>query len=255
MSTIETAIPRDDLRHFHEMSLDEQAAEWESNQEYLAIEAEQTENLTIYPYLEAVNFGLSSGKLQWVEPQTDDYRIVLPIRDRNQIPLEEDQGSLPILHSHSASILSILAKDVKAVGSDDNELMTAFDRNGITDWRLSVTSLLRTTVYQRVIAKQGRMAVGRDGSDRHSSHEKGVAFDIDHGGLYVATPDGQEVPINRKSNDANFAILSQALPAYRKVLRKVIGLYEDAGVVTALEEVPNGWGCWHIAAIPEAEAA
>ncbi len=249
MKATEQELTTADLRYFHEMDEAEKSDLWENAQSFLVNEAANLETgTTIYPHLEAVNTGLMYGGLVSVDPNNDLFGIVSPIRQRHRLPRSEIEGSLPILHSHTSEVLASLASDIKQTGSDDAQMFEVFDRNGISDFRISVTSLLRTTLYQKKIASDGRFAVGYDGSSpQHSAHERAVAIDIDHGGMYVTFKKGLvEVPLNRESPNELFNIFAQVLPVYRRVLRKVINAYMEESVVMALEEVPNGWGCWHV---------
>ncbi len=243
-------IQREDLRYFHEMSGEEKAVEWEKTRDYLAKEAKYFENTAVYPHLEAIDSGINSGSLVPIHPSEGLYGIVSPIRNRYSLPGSDTEGSVPYLDPRAATVLSDLSSDIKR-SCEQSGIKEILESQEILDFRISLTSLTRTSAYQRIIAMQGRLAVGLDGGTQHSVHEMGLAFDIDHSGLYVTPQNGIEIALNRDAGEADFNRLATILPAYRKQLRNVIETYQQNGTVLALEEVPNGWGAWHVAVIPQ----
>lgn len=247
----EKILARADLPLFHEMDMADQAVLWGDAQAHLAEELAHFGGCKTYGNLDAVVRDVESGIIVPVMPKPGYYGIVSPIRDRYDLSqkLPDDQASIPYLHRDARNVLDNLAEDFHCLSRQDEEFKARLQQEGFSAIRLSVYSLLRTTRYQRFIASQGRFAIGpdNDGHDRTSTHEKARAFDIDHASFYGERSNGQEVALNRNSTDEDFKVLGKLLPIFKKLLREVVNVYQADGTIVALEEVPNGWGGWHIA--------
>ncbi|MFO0971345.1 MAG: DUF5715 family protein [Candidatus Saccharimonadales bacterium] len=118
---------------------------------------------------------------------------------------------------------------------------------------LPVTSLTRGNAYQsRLTTKKGRkVAIDTNNTGDRSSHECGLAFDIDGGGLYRYDPVQRVVTsINprTKAFDAEAELVAHA----REDLRGILDFLKDRGDINYVEEVPGTkeW-CFHICARPE----
>ncbi len=249
---IEAGITRSDLPLFHEMPLEEQTSLWQIAQPHFEKEIAYFDEHDRYTDLGAAASGVKLGLLVPVIPKSGHYGIVSPIRHRYDLGrnLPNNQASVPFLHREAEAVLNHIGEDFYSLSRRDDEFRERLQHEGFSAVRLSLCSLLRTTQYQRFIAQQGRFALGRDqdGRDRPSSHEKARALDIDHAGFYaVRSATGQEVGLNRQSNDKDFAAFGRLLPRFKFLLREVIEVYQADGTVMAIEEVPAGWGCWHIA--------
>ena len=247
----EKCLTRADLPLFHEMAASDQAVLWDDAQVHFAEELAYFASCETYPDLEAVVCGVKSETIVPVTQKPGCYGIVSPIRDRYDLSqgLKNNQASVPYLHSEARNVLDSLAEDFHCLSRRDEEFKAGLQQQGFSTIRLSVCSLLRTTQYQRFIASQGRFALGRDndGPNVTSTHEKARAFDIDHASFYAKRTSGQEVALNRNSTDVDFSSLGKLLPGFKNLLKQVVSAYQADGTIMALEEVPDGWGCWHIA--------
>lgn len=119
-----------------------------------------------------------------------------------------------------------------------------FDDAG--EWSLSVTSMVRSTRYQRRLRagnglQQARKIAINTSAGEHSSHEYGTAFDIDGCGLYMSTPDGFVGVHPRTPHEHH-----QKVVRSRRTLQAVL-----AGIINVVEEAPGTqqW-CFHVATNP-----
>ena len=243
---------REILPLFHEMTPHDQDALWQAAQPHFAEETAYFEPYERYADIEAAANDVRQGLLVPVLEMPKHFGIAAPIRYRYEIPgnLGPDEESVPYLQRGAASVLTQLTEDFRCHSRRDDEFRETMQREGFSDMRLSVCSLLRTTQYQRFIATQGRFALGRDAGevDVASTHEKGRALDIDHAAFYATRANtDEEIPLNRDSSPEDFRSLLRILPRFKTLLRDVITVYKEDDTVMALEEVPQGWGCWHIA--------
>jgi len=124
------------------------------------------------------------------------------------------------------------------------------DEDGV--WSLSVTSLLRSTQYQKKIAsRKGVRKVAVDPtSGKNSSHEFGIAFDIDGGGLYKEVEDDFASVHPRKEHDSHEKIADS-----RDTLKGILGGLAKQGYINYCEELPGTqqW-CFHVCANPTVSA-
>jgi len=245
-------LSRSDLPYFHEMPPDQQTALWEAAQPHFAEEMAFFSGYVRYGNLPEVSAGVNQGILVPVTERPGRFGIARPVRDRYDLrqdrPVSEE--SVPYLHRNAATVLDFLAEDFHCLSQRDAEFSETMSREGFSEARLSVYSMLRTTRYQRYLASQGRFAIGRDEKTKGlgSTHEKAFAMDIDHAAFYAVQNDtGQELALNRDADDRTFAALSKLLPRFKTLLRQVVTAYQNDGTVMAIEEVPKGWGGWHIA--------
>ena len=246
------SLQREILPLFHEMPPHEQDALWQAAQPHFEEETAYFAPYERYTNIDAAANGTRQGVLVPVVEMPKHFGIAAPIRYRYELPgdLRPDEESVPYLQRGAASVLTQLAEDFRCQSRRDDEFSETMQREGFSDMRLSVCSLLRTTQYQRFIAKQGRFALGRDAGegDVASTHEKGRALDVDHAAFYATRANtGEEIPLNRDSSSEDFESLLRILPRFRTLLRNVITVYQADNTIMALEEVPQGWGCWHIA--------
>lgn len=170
----------------------------------------------------------------------DHFGVVSPIRDRR--PSRSDPvevQSYPYVTSGTYGfMLNLMASLYDAV----MEERVAF---AVDDIAFSVTSLLRTVGYQKHIAGNGQLAVMPEES-KWSSHNEGRAFDVDHGGGYVFK-NGLWITANPHGN---FELWQPIRRVMRGVLADVLQTMEDHN---AIDEVPAGWGTYHIAVKPQTD--
>lgn len=244
---INDPMVRDNLLHFDHLPENVQSQLIEEAQDYFASEAEKFGHYTRYPNLDALDVAVVSGAVIPIIPD-ENFGIVSPIRGRYDITrLTDDQGSVPYLTPVAHEGLITIAEKCKKLAKESGFMELLAD-NGIADFRLAITSLTRTSHYQRQIGGQGKFVV-RDthGELGASVHETGHAFDIDHGALYVERKsDGIEVALNRDVDDESFAILARILPQFREIQQAVIDDGVNDGSILALHEIPDGWGVWHV---------
>lgn len=162
------------------------------------------------------------------------------------MPDDEREGSVPYIHKDAKVVLDGLAADIHNTGKRDDDFMDTLNQAGFNDFMCSLYSFTRITPYQAYIASQGRFAVGSDGVEAVSTHERAKATDIDHAGFYGLRGD-EIVSLNRESSEENFRVLARALPKYREILARVIGNYVAEDMIMALHELPQGWGGYHVA--------
>lgn len=244
-------LGRSDLQLFHEMSPDQRAASWRSAQPYLRHEEKVFEGIEPFTDLTAARHGIRRGLLVPVYSQEQTFGIVAPIRSRHSLPTNEKEGSIPYLQPHTAAVFYDFMADTRRAVMADEACVEELSRGGFRSLRLSACSFTRVTGYQTHIAAQGRPASGYDGRPRTSVHEAGKGFDVDHGAVYATRNSGQEIPLNRDAAPEDAAILYRLLPPLRAAMRAAISIYQQDGTVMALEEIPTGWGVWHVA-VPEA---
>ncbi|HUP26552.1 MAG TPA: DUF5715 family protein [Candidatus Limnocylindrales bacterium] len=248
----EGGLKRSDLPFYHELPEDQQKALWDAAQPHFEAEMAYFSDYVRYGNLAEVGAGVDQGILVPVTEVPGRFGIARPVRDRYDLNDNRpgDEESVPYLHREAATVLEFLAEDFHCVSQRDDEFRETMESQGFSEARLSVYSMTRTTRYQRFIASQGRFAIGRDEKTKGlgSTHEKARAMDVDHSAFYAVRNDtGQEIALNRDADDKTFEALGKLLPRFKVLLRQVVTAYHDDGTVFAIEEVPNGWGGWHIA--------
>ncbi len=172
--------------------------------------------------------------------EIDHFGIVSPIRDR--VPSRDDPieiQSYPFITPDTHDFISeLMTKLYEAV----MEKRALYDVDNIA---FSITSLLRTVKYQALIARNGQLA-SDPSLGQTSSHSMGWAFDTDHGGGYVYV-DGQW-------RNANPSINFELWRPIRKVMREVFAtVMASMGDHNSIDEVPDGWGTYHVAVRPVLE--
>lgn len=245
----ESQLRREDLPYYHDLPDDERTFLWESAKDHLAEEMRYFEGQKIYKNMQMIAEDIRAGELVVVEPVVGLYGIANPIRSRYHLPSLPTEGSVPFIHKKAKPVLDAIAADVHAVGQQDSEFMEQLGEYGFTDFMIAVYSLTRTSPYQSYIAHQGRrFAVGSDGKEATSTHERAKAADIDHSGFYaIKGESGEIVTLNRDVPDREFALFGKLLPKYKAILAQVIDSYVEENAIMALHEIPNGWGGYHVA--------
>lgn len=111
---------------------------------------------------------------------------------------------------------------------------------------LSITSLVRSVPYQRQLATQERkVTIMRKGYI--SSHQVGLAFDIDGCGIVEASDTGELQPVNPRSPYFQSGLVSES----RTVLRGLLIKSAREGRVNFVEELPaTQEHCFHVALNP-----
>jgi hypothetical protein len=167
----------------------------------------------------------------------DHFGVVSPIRGRfprRDDPVEDQ--SYPYVTTDTRDfILELTDKLYEAVMDERGQFE-------VDDFAFSITSLLRTVEYQRLIVRNGQLALDPD-QDQNSSHSTGRAFDLDHAGGYVYLG-GQWTPANP---NRNFELWRPIREVMRDIFPVVVSTMVDHNVI---DEVPNGWGTYHVAVKP-----
>ena len=242
-------IPR--YLHFHDLPMLDQKSELERLDNYRRLEEQpHFTDIPTIPHLEAMDTLIHAQKLVPVI-SGPDFGIVAPIRNRYSIPMEESEGSMPFLRPGAYVVLKDFMSDVQKK-ANEGDFVDIIKDEGFVGFRPSLTSMTRTTEYQKSLARNGRLAVGTDGRGGHSVHEMGWAFDVDHTGLYLRRGTDDEISLNPSPDKSQQThdVIERIRPAYRKLLASVVALYKADGTLVALDELPNGWGVYHVAVIP-----
>lgn len=252
ITLVEGALKRSDLPYFHELPQDHQSHLWAEAQDHFDEELAYFNGFYTYTDMASVRNSVDKGILVPVTEKPGQFGVARPIRDRYNLSgnFQDHEASFPYLQHDAAVVLDFLTDDFRCKANRDDEFSELLAQEGFSAARLSVYSLLRLPRYQRYIASQGRFALGRDQDypERISTHAKARAADIDHAAFYATRSDtGEEIALNRDSDDKSFAALGKLLPRFRTLLREVITTYHNDGTVMAIEEVPQGWGGYHIA--------
>lgn len=170
------------------------------------------------------------------------YGVVSPIRlrvpDPRQMPVEQ---SYPLLFPRALATLEELA-------SAAHGELRSYLPEGVDDLAFSVTSLLRTVACQKHISSAGKLA-NTPKDEFTSSHCYGTAFDIDHGGGYVLI-DGKWAPSNPNNNPEPWMTIRERM---RGVFGEILTGYADSDLINYIDEVPDGWGVFHVAVNPTIE--
>jgi hypothetical protein len=159
-----------------------------------------------------------AGQLQAVD-SSDDFRLIRRLATRSP------EYSLPLLRGRALHVLQFIAA---SWGIEEGA-------DGQDNWALSVTSLARDTQYQaRISASERKVAVKpKGGSDSiHSSHEYGLAFDLDASGLYRNAGNGWEAVHPRVEHDFDGKIDQS-----RMTLRGILRGLEQQTYVNVCEEL------------------
>lgn len=111
---------------------------------------------------------------------------------------------------------------------------------------LSVTSLVRSTPYQQRLGQQERkLTISQEGE--LSSHQVGIAFDIDACGIKEANDWGGIRSINPRAPGFNESLIRES----RMVLQSILNSEMLAGNLNYVEELPGTQQhCFHIAVKP-----
>lgn len=246
-NTLNQPLTRTDLPLFCELTRREREDEWTRVRQQISEELLYFANVDPFAGIKDVSDAITQRTLVAVRSSADAFGIVMPIRDRVKLPVPEARASVPYLRPHTLNVLHDMASDLQYEAKNNDEWQQQLEETSLERFRPAITSMTRTSTYQRMIANAGALAIGREGSKDHSTHEKGYAFDIDHGAFYATASAGQESALNRRASSKNFAKLAVLLPVFRQMLRSVVEQYRDDGTIYAVEEIPNGWGTWHIA--------
>ncbi len=116
-----------------------------------------------------------------------------------------------------------------------------------TNRYLSLTSMIRSTEYQKRLAAQERkLTITGDGMQ--SSHQVGIAFDIDGCGLVEAGDNGDRRSINPRYPGYSPRLIEES----RIVLRSILDGLDNNGYINYIEELPGTQeNCFHVCVKPE----
>lgn len=179
---------------------------------------------------QAIMQAVARGELVKVIPTTDAF---LPIHRLQVWQPEVANYSPPYLRPESLLCLQGIARHWRDdIGEDA----------GV--FRLSVTSLVRSTDYQEKLVKNPRKVAADPGA---SSHQYGLAFDIDARGLYEATNTGWR-PVNNMDPQRS---RRQKVASLMTQLEAVLDEKMFAGEISYIDELPHTQNaCFHICAMP-----
>jgi len=112
---------------------------------------------------------------------------------------------------------------------------------------LSITSLVRSTPYQqRLATKKRKLTI--DGEGMISSHQVGVAFDIDGCGIVETDDQGNRRQVNPRAPRFKPTLLAES----RYVLRQLLEDRKRDGQINFVEELPETQEhCFHVAVKPQ----
>lgn len=240
MTVVEAPV----LRDFYDpaqVSEDEVAAELARLNEETAVEREWIEQSGMQPFSTDRQLQQAFGRvLDKVEPGVG-MTPIWKLRDWDS----ESTYSPPYLRPRALQV----AKYIGLQWSEEER----FDEVG--EWSLSFTSFVRSTRYQTDLrpsseketdtSKTRKVAVDpREG--KHSSHEYGLAFDVDGCGLYLLT-DGEFKGFHPRMDHEHHEKIEQS----RETLKTILNPLKVAGLVNIVEEVPGTkqW-CFHICVNP-----
>ncbi len=147
--------------------------------------------------------------------------------------------SVPYLRPSALKILKAVTSEAQTTFLMEDDLP-----NGVRSFRYSVTSMTRTRNYQRGLVDKGTLAFDSNDNGSNSTHQYGMAFDIDHSGVYILQGNvWRGVGIGREEE----LFPEQAVD----ILADILENFQKAGVINSICEVPNGRGCFHVAVNPD----
>lgn len=163
------------------------------------------------------------------------------VRPSEVAALPESMCSVPYLRPEALAVLmhvTVRAKERFMDSTEGREYLREFD---LTDIQYSVTSMLRSRIYQRRLTQENALALDGD-----SAHLFGIAFDVDHSGFYVRPQNAEGViSVNGLQNPSLYT--DGPVHAFHKELEDSV-LRDELAFIT---ELPGGRGCWHISANPQ----
>ena len=186
-----------------------------------------------YPTDESIQDAVSEGELVRVS-QGLGYRVIQRLFQWPVSPTYAGQAySPPYVRPEALTVLEAIAADWHA-------------ETGVFDGMLAITSLIRSEQYQAALRRQPRKVTLKQDSDL-SSHQVGIAFDIDAIGVYLQSSKGAIRPHNPRAEDYSHG-LAISLSA---VLRDVLSDYQADGRINFVEELAGTQeNCMHVAVRP-----
>ena len=150
---------------------------------------------------------------------------------------DDSTFSIPYLRPLALNLLKLVCAEAHDLTITDHDLPI-----GIVEFKFAVPSMTRSVNYQRTIRSRGVLVTDPE-SGNMSTHTYGLAFDIDHSGIYTLTNSGwHAVGIGRQEQ--------LFLPNAIKNLALVLEKYQDTKELHAVCEVPSGRGAYHVAVNP-----
>lgn len=149
--------------------------------------------------------------------------------------------SVPFLRPQAQAVL----RQICAEAYEATRTSTVLPEN-TTDFRYAISSMTRTSNYQKVLVARGALAVDPEKDEAMSTHAYGLAFDIDHSGIYVGHNDGRWAGVGIGRQEEWY------IPAAIDRLADVLEKFQNAGLIHAICEVPFGRGAYHVAVNPAA---
>jgi hypothetical protein len=210
-----------------------------------AIERKWCKNLTPFETDSQILAAVERGQLVRVQPDIG----IMPIqRLVDYMPERADPEhkwhySPPFLKAEAWEALRFIGAAFNRIQVEDRAEPFLF---------LPVTSLTRSNAYQsRLTTKEDRkVAIDTNNTGDRSSHEYGLAFDIDGGGLYRYDP-VQRVVTSINPRTKGFDAEAELVAYAREDLRGILEFLKERGDINYVEEVPGTkeW-CFHICARP-----
>lgn len=154
--------------------------------------------------------------------------------------LPESCFSVPYLRPGALAVIASVAVTARErlLDSDDGKSFMRASR--ATNIQYSVTSMVRTRIYQKELTARNALAYDGD-----SAHLFGVAFDVDHSGFYIQHKSGETLPVNGLQNANMYD--DSPIHAFQASLEEAA----KREALAFITELPTGRGCWHVAVNPE----
>jgi len=154
--------------------------------------------------------------------------------------VHDSEFSVPFLRPGAASVLQQICSEAYAATVGYVGMPV-----GVEDFRFAVSSMTRSRNYQKSLVSSGVLAADPEKSETLSTHAYGLAFDIDHSGIYVKRNGNWDgVGIGRQED--------QYMPGAIDELANVLQKFQEAGIIHTICEVPSGRGSYHVAVNPNA---
>ncbi len=152
--------------------------------------------------------------------------------------LAETDFSIPYLRPESLATMMRVALGARKLMANE-ESCDYMQRFGLSNVQYSITSMTRTSIYQKRLTSENALAFDGD-----SAHTFGVAFDVDHSGYYVRDSRGRTIAVNGLQNSELYS--DMPIHAFQSALEDAA----ERGELAFITELPEGRGCWHVATNP-----
>ena len=162
--------------------------------------------LTTYRNDEQIMEGVEAGKLERVLGSRA-FDLIERLKlwgDERSDPNHEFHYSPPFLRPRALNLLEHITIEWQQEAGDNS--------------KLSVTSLIRSDEYQdRLRTRDKKLTIASEGLI--SSHQAGIAFDIDGCGLIIKDEEGKWVPMNPRTEQYDFSRAQDSAELLEEVLK------------------------------------